>query len=247
MPAGFCSTAWERTSALQQAICDHPFNRALAAGTLDPERFAFYLVQDSRYLVGFSRALATAAARAPGIDEGAFFAQSAHTALVAERSLHRAELERLGWDDERAADIGTAPTCVAYSSYLGSVALGEPWPVLVAALLPCFWVYHHVGRTINARTPELATHPYRAWIATYADEAFAASVGTIRQIADRAAAGAPAETTDRMLRAFTRATEYEWLFWDSAWRRETWPTAQWLPRGLSGPATESPGAGCPRA
>ena len=28
-----------------------------------------------------------------------------------------------------------------------------------------------------------------------------------------------------MLAAFSRATEYEWLFWDSAYRMETWPTA----------------------
>ena len=32
-----------------------------------------------------------------------------------------------------------------------------------------------------------------------------------------------------MLAAFTRATEYEWLFWNSAWIREEWPTARWLP------------------
>jgi hypothetical protein len=27
--------------------------------------------------------------------------------------------------------------------------------------------------------------------------------------------------------AFTRGCEYEWLFWESAWRLETWPTRRW--------------------
>jgi thiaminase/transcriptional activator TenA len=28
-----------------------------------------------------------------------------------------------------------------------------------------------------------------------------------------------------MLDAFVRACEYEWMFWDSAYRLESWPTA----------------------
>ncbi|MFB2606764.1 thiaminase II, partial [Rhizobium phaseoli] len=26
-----------------------------------------------------------------------------------------------------------------------------------------------------------------------------------------------------MTDAFVRASQYEWMFWDSAWRLETWP------------------------
>jgi thiaminase (transcriptional activator TenA) len=224
----FCRAAWERTAALQQAICDHPFNQALAGGTLDPERFAFYLTQDARYLIAFSRALALAAARAPDLEAAAFFAEGAHTALVVERSLHDGELKQLGWDERRTASVPTSPTCLAYTSFLGAVASLEPWPVLVAAVLPCFWVYHHVGSGIAERTAQVSDHPYRAWIATYADEAYAAAVTTVREIADRAAASATAPTVKRMLDTFSRASEYEWLFWDSAWRLETWPTAGWL-------------------
>jgi thiaminase (transcriptional activator TenA) len=227
-PGDFCSRAWKRTAVLQQAICDHPFNQALADGTLDGNRFGFYLVQDSRYLMGFSRALAAAATRAPDSETGTFFTASAHQALAVERSLHHDQLRRLGWGREKTASIPTSPTCLAYSSFLGAIALSEPWPVLVAALLPCYWVYHHVGQAIAQATVDLADHPYRAWIATYADETFAASVETIRGIANRAAAAMPAGVVDQMLEAFVRASEYEWMFWDSAWQLEAWPTARWL-------------------
>jgi thiaminase (transcriptional activator TenA) len=224
----FCAAAWKRTAALQQAICDHPFNRALADGTLHKDRFAFYMVQDARYLVGFSRALAAAATRAPDTDAAAFFATSAHQALAVERGLHSGELRRLGWDQDKTASVPTSPTCLAYTSFLGAVALAEPWPVLVAALLPCFWVYHHVGQTIAAATANFTNHPYRAWIATYADDAFAVSVATARRIADQGALRAPGGVANQMLDAFSRASEYEWMFWESAWQLETWPTARWL-------------------
>ena len=226
----FCGLAWKRTASLQQAICEHPFNVALAEGTLDGRRFAFYMAQDARYLIGFSRTLAAASTRAPDIDAAAFFAGSAQEALVVERSLHQGELQRLGWSDEDAAAAEISPTCLAYTSYLASIALSEPWSVLVGALLPCFWVYQHVGQTIGQHTAGLTEHPYRAWIDTYSDESFAASVARARHIADMAAASATPKVVDRMLEAFTRATQYEWLFWDSAWNLEQWPTHRWLPR-----------------
>ena len=114
----FCAEAWKRTEPLQQAILDHPFNRALAAGTLDLERFHFYLTQDSRYLAGFAQALAAASTRADNAEEAAFFARSAQTALMAERMLHAGYLE--GVD---VSAIATAPSALAYVSFLQSVAL----------------------------------------------------------------------------------------------------------------------------
>lgn len=235
---GYCGLAWERTATLQQAICEHPFNRALAEGTLDHRRFAFYLAQDARYLIGFSRTLAAAATRAPDIDAAAFFAGSAREALVVERSLHQGELQRLGWSERELASIDVSPTCLAYTSFLAGVALSEPWPVLVGAVLPCFWVYQNVGQTISRQTAGLIDHPYRAWIDTYADESFAASVARARHIADMAASSATAAVVASMLETFTRATEYEWLFWDSAWNLEQWPTARWLPRPAAAPGGE---------
>ena len=225
--AAFCDEVWARAGKLVRAIHEHPFNAELGAGTLDRDRFAFYIVQDARYLVAFAKALATASTRATDPDEAAFFAQSAHTALVVERSLHSGYVEEFGLTAD-IEGIPTSPTCVGYSSYLQATALAEPYPVLVAALLPCFWVYQDVGAALLERTaPTIDTHPYRAWISTYSDPDFAASVDRVKAIADRLAAAEPASRA-AMTDAFLRATEYEWLFWDSAWRRETWPTAQWL-------------------
>jgi thiaminase/transcriptional activator TenA len=33
-----------------------------------------------------------------------------------------------------------------------------------------------------------------------------------------------------MTAAFVRGCEYEWMFWDAAWRQEAWPTRGWLER-----------------
>jgi thiaminase/transcriptional activator TenA len=219
---GFSSQAWQRTERLQQAILELPFNTELAAGSLSREQFQFYLAQDARYLVGFSRALAIASARADDHDEVAFFANAAHEAIVVERQLHQGYFERFGLN---STSIETSPTCLGYTSYLLAVAQTATYAELIAALLPCFWVYHHVGTDILARQRD-GENPYREWIDTYADESFGEAVATCRAAVDRAAETVDEATRERMFAAFARATEYEWLFWDSATRLEVWPTAQ---------------------
>lgn len=227
---GFCAQAWEHTAELQQAIVEHPFNVALTEGSLDRDRFAFYIVQDARYLVGFAQALAAAAARASTAEDAAFLTGSANGALVEERRLHAGYVEEFGLSESDIAGIVTSPSCLAYTSFLRASALSDPYPVLVAALLPCFWVYQYVGSTILESTGGAAGHPYRRWIETYADEEFAKAVLDARELTDRLAASGDSGVWSRMLEAFVRATEYEWLFWNSAWIKEEWPTARWLPK-----------------
>lgn len=224
---GFCATAWARTAELQRAIVQHPFNVALTEGSLDRERFAFYIVQDARYLVGFAQALAAASTRTDNAEDAAFLAGSAHGALAEERRLHAGYVEEFGLSEADMTGMETSPSCLAYTSFLRASALSDPYPVLVAAILPCFWVYQHVGSTILEATGGAADHPYSRWIETYADDEFAQAVLGARELTDRLAAGTDESTRSRMLQAFIRSSEYEWLFWNSAWVREEWPTAAW--------------------
>ncbi|MEV0145129.1 MULTISPECIES: thiaminase II [unclassified Nonomuraea] len=232
----FCEEVRAHTATLLDAIHRHPFNTALGDGTLSRDRFTFYLVQDARYLAAYAKVLATASARADEPADAMFFAQSAHTALAVERALHTGYLDGFGLSPADVAGIGTSPTCLAYASYLQATALSAPLPVLVAAVLPCFWVYQDVGTALLERTAGRSGHPYQAWISTYSDPSFAASVTQVRAIADRLAGTADPATRRAMAEAFCRATEYEWMFWDSAWRLETWPTGQWLATGAEATA-----------
>jgi thiaminase/transcriptional activator TenA len=211
-----------------------PFNAELANGTLSVQRFQFYLVQDARYLVGFARALAVAAARARTTRDVAFFAGAAQEAIVVERALHDSYFDRFGMTEPDQAAVETSPTCLAYTSYLLATAQTSGYPELIAALLPCFWIYQQVGTKILASLSPGTDNQYLAWIDNYADDEFAESVLACRYAVDAAADGADEDTRTAMLAAFTRATEYEWLFWDSAYRLETWPTASLRGRQAAG-------------
>jgi len=217
----FSDEAWQRTAALRGAIHDLPFNIELAAGSLSRDRFQTYITQDAIYLGQFSRALAISAAKAPDTATMQSFAQSALGAIAVEQALHSRYLRDFGIDPASIADTEPSPDCLAYTSYFISTAYHDPWEVLVAALLPCFWIYWDVGCTI-ARTAA-PDNPYKAWIDTYADPHFGDAVQRVVATADRAAETASPTVRAKMLAAFTRATQYEYLFWDGAYRRRGWP------------------------
>jgi thiaminase/transcriptional activator TenA len=214
----FSEEAWAHTAALRSAIHRLPFNTELAAGTLAPERFRFYILQDAIYLGEYARVLALAAAKAPDPATTQVFAGDAVQAIAVEQALHGRYLAEFGVDPAAAAAAEPAPDCLAYTSFLLAAAHQQPWPVLVAALLPCFWIYWDVASAI-VRDAAPANR-YRAWIDTYADPRFGDAVKTVIDIADRAASP---QMHAPMLAAFTRSAQYEYLFWDGAYDHRGWP------------------------
>jgi thiaminase/transcriptional activator TenA len=194
-----------------------PFNARLADGTLPPEIFRRYVIQDAHYLEGFARALARAAAVAPDAAAVAQLSGAAAGAIAVERRLHEHYLALYVVDAATFAATEPSPACDHYVCFLIAAA-SRGVAEGVAALLPCFWVYRDVGHAIHGlATPD---NPYRAWIDTYASAEFDAAVTAM---ADRLAAAAGADERARMRAAFARSVMHEWLFWDGAWRGRGWP------------------------
>jgi thiaminase/transcriptional activator TenA len=217
----FSADAWSRNVALYDAIRTMPFNVELAAGTLSRERFRHYIVQDAHYLIGFGRALALAAAKAPNPNRIVQFARAAETAIVVERALHGGFFREFAISPEAFAATPLSPPCDHYVASLIATAYAEPYEVVLAALLPCFWIYAEIGSDIHRRAaPE---NPYRTWIDTYAGEDFAIAVAAMIAATDEAAMEASPASIARMHAAFARATQLEWMFWDGAYRAAAWP------------------------
>ncbi|SDY95359.1 thiaminase (transcriptional activator TenA) [Jannaschia faecimaris] len=217
----FTQELWSGTSALQDAILTMPFNRALSDGTLPTEVFRGYIVQDAHYLEGFARSLAIAAGRAPDADAIALLAGGANGAIAAERQLHTEYMTLYGITPAQFSATPPSRSCDHYISFLIRHAAVSPFPVAVCAILPCFWIYNVVGQHIHAlAAPD---HPYRAWVDTYASEAFGHAVQNMLDLTNRLAQEAGPETRAAMHHAFAQASWHEWMFWQSADDGETWP------------------------
>ena len=212
---------WLEASPILRAIDAHPFVAELASGALQRERFAEYMIQDAIYLRGFARALAYGSVKAPDADAILEFAKAAEVAIVVERALHAGFLERFGIDAAAAEAAEASPTGAAYVNHLLATATTGGFGEIVAAVLPCFWIYQDVGSRIKARAAP--DNPYQAWIDTYAGEEFEAAVRRMIKVFDTAAETSGPAQLSAMREAFLRSCRYEWMFWDAAWRLEAWP------------------------
>jgi thiaminase (transcriptional activator TenA) len=217
----FTSELWDAATNLREAVHAHPFNRELAAGTLDRKAFAHYMMQDSLYLRGYARVLALAAAKAPTAEDILEFAKAAEVAIVVERALHAGYLDQFGIAAHEVEHAMPTPACEAYVNFMLATAVTDSFAVLSAAILPCFWLYQDVGSTI-ARSV-VPDNFYQAWIDTYSDQSFADATLRMKAIVDTAALQAGAAEKARMKAAFLRCAQHEWLFWDSAYHLRDWP------------------------
>lgn len=217
----FSAQAWAAIAPIYAGILELPFNQELMRGTLDRQRFQFYMLQDACYLQDYARVLAAAAARSPHLDAVVQFAEAARNAVLVERALHGGYFAHYGIAPEAVAATEPSPGCFSYTSFLLACAYHAPYEVLLAAVLPCFWIYWEVGKYIYAHAT--SNNPYQNWIDTYTGEAFSTAVRAAIAVTDEAARNTTPARRDAMLRAFTRSSQLEWMFWDSAYRLETWP------------------------
>ena len=217
----FSVNAWQRNLEIYNKILEMPFNCELMKGTLKQSRFKHYMIQDAHYLEGFARALSLASAKGLNADHVVHFATAAQIAIIVERSLHADFFTQFGISKESFEAAEPTPVCEHYVSYLLRIAALEPFEVVIAALLPCFWIYREVGKHIHHQATQ--NNPYQAWIDTYAGEEFDEAVEAVISVANDVAATASPRMVEAMHHAFTRASQLEWMFWQSAYNESIWP------------------------
>ena len=200
-----------------EKIFKHPFLVAIKNGSLPIETFRYYLTQDYLYLEGFARTVAMALAKAPDSET---LEELSHRVLTpVERPLHHKLLAEAEVTLTSIYEAGPSPTNTAYVNHMIKTASLYGLGPTAAALLPCPWTYHLLKDEVGA-----SDHPlYSQWTEFYVAGFLENSVAAWRKFVDQAALTAgPAELND-MRRAFITSSQYEYMFWEAALSRESWP------------------------
>ena len=137
-----------------------------------------------------------------------FFARGAHSSLAVERSLHETYLARAAVRPSSPPSVVTR----AYVHHLAAVAAHGSYAEVVAAVLPCYWVYAKVGVALLAQAEAVPGHPYRDWVATYGSAPFTDHAAHACRLADAAAQHADPATRERMVAAFDASCRHEVAF-----------------------------------
>ena len=201
------TTWWDRVEGIRAEIDDVWFVRQLSDGTLALADFDNYLAQDALYLHCYARALDRAAELAPTEVEREFWRRGAQACLDSELSLHESRVGQVvGAEDEPEPSHET----ISYLSHLAASAGTGDYGILIAAILPCYWLYQDVGEKLaKANRPD---HPYADWLTMYGSPEFAESTRQAIAWVQQAARTATHDRLSRMRAAFEESCRHELAF-----------------------------------
>jgi len=186
------------------------------------ERFSYYILQDYVYLLDFAQVLCLGGAKSPDLETLELFCRHALGAVEVERSFHASFGKHLGLSRAQLDGVSKGPATHAYINHLQAVARGGTLAEIVAAVLPCYWIYGEVGRRLYKNRPS-KPKIYRQWIEIYASDEFWQPVRDQMQLIDKLGPAASGSEKKRMAENFILSSRYELMFWEQAYRQENWP------------------------
>ncbi|WP_067726851.1 thiaminase II [Oceanobacillus damuensis] len=202
----------------------HPFVKEMGEGTLDKEKFRFYMIQDYLYLIDYSKLFAIGAVKANELEDMTVFAALLHSTMNEEMSLHRSYAARFGISNTELENAQPSPVTLAYTHYMLHSAQNGTLADLLAALLPCMWSYWEIGKELS-EIPGAKDHElYGEWITMYSSKEFGQSAQWCIDLLDKETDGKSERELLQLEKIFLNTTRYEYMFWEMAYNEEMWPT-----------------------
>jgi thiaminase/transcriptional activator TenA len=143
---------WDNAASMIAVTEKHPFLVAMVDGTLSNDSFQYYVIQDALYLQDFADCLRRLGDSASLQTDSKRLKEFATGAEEAEMALHNSFFVQWKISAQGAKQM---PNTLLYTSFMKRVVVTQSHKQGLAALLPCFWVYMHVGKCMLKLREEL--------------------------------------------------------------------------------------------
>lgn len=206
------------TEDIWAAYNEHPFVKGIADGTLDKDKFKYYMIQDYLYLIDYTKVFAIGAAKARDESTMKYFAEYTDSIMNSEMDIHRTYMKRLGITQE---DIDNTPMALdnrSYTAYMLKEAYEGGAAEVMAAILSCALSYEVIATRMVEADPKCAKHEfYGEWVSGYASEEYHNSNIKLVNMLEELCADLSDEKIERLTEVFVNCSRYETGFWDMSW------------------------------
>ena len=195
----------------------HPFVLGIQNGTLDKEKFRYYMIQDYLYLEDYAKTFAVGVAKARSLEIANLFARYIPV-MNGELNVHNGYLARLGVTQEEIDSTPRSLDNLSYTSYMLRVAYEEGEAEILAAILSCAYSYEVIAKKILENNPASIDHEfYGDWIRGYASEGYGEENAILLETLDRLTTGYTEPQLRHLADIFTACSRYELAFWEMSW------------------------------
>ena len=196
---------------------NHPFIQGMNDGSLDKEKFEFYLKQDYLYLLDYAKVFALGLVKSKKEEHMQIFGDMIQMIINSETDTHKTYLEDLKVTREDIFQTSVSLTTDSYTKYMLAVAFEEGVAEIAVAVLACSWSYKYIADHMD----EDKDHGYYApWIEAYGSDGYSAGNDVSIQLVDDLTEGYTEAQLKNLEKIIWNCSRYEGMFWDMAWNME---------------------------
>jgi len=207
----------DATKDIWAAYNQHPFVLGIQDGTLDREKFRYYIIQDYLYLEEYAKTFAIGVAKTRDHKMANLFAKYI-SVMNGELDVHQGYLARLGVTKE---DIEATPRSLdnlSYTSYMLRVAYEEGDVEILTAILACAYSYEVIAKNMVKNNPaSVEDEFYGSWVKGYASDGYAEENVILLEAMDDLTRDYTEKQIQHLIDIFVACSRYELAFWEMSW------------------------------
>ena len=212
-----CERLLDATKDIWKKYNEHPFVLGIQDGTLDKEKFRYYIVQDYLYLEDYAKTFAVGVAKAKNLKIANLFAKYINV-MNGELDIHNGYLAKLGVTQEEIESTPRALDNLSYTSYMLRVAYEEGQAEIFAAILACAYSYEVIAKNIVKNNPSSVDDEfYGDWVKGYISDGYAAENAVLLEVMDSLTEEYTEQQIQHLTDIFVACSRYELAFWEMAW------------------------------
>lgn len=205
------------TKDIWQQYNHHPFVLGIQDGTLDKEKFRYYIVQDYLYLEDYARTFAVGVAKAKSLKTANLFAKYI-AVMNGELDVHSGYLAKLGITQEEINSTPRALDNLSYTSYMLRVAYEEGEAEILAGILSCAYSYEIIAKKIVENNPaSVGDEFYGDWVKGYISDRYAKDNAVLLEELDCLTENYTEKQIQHLVDIFVACSRYELAFWEMSW------------------------------
>ena len=209
----------EATKEIWESYNEHPFVKGIEDGTLNKEKFRYYIIQDFLYLEDYAKSFAIGIAKARSIETTQIFSGYINLLTGSEMNIHHGYMGKFGVSQEEVDNTPRALDNLSYTSYMLRVAYEEGEAEILTAILSCAYSYELIAKKMVKNNPACVNHDfYGEWISGYAGEEYASGNVVLIDALNKLTENYTEQQLKHLTDIFVACSRYEYLFWDFSWK-----------------------------
>ena len=205
-------------SDLWESMTHHRFVSQMADGSLSPEIFKTYFLQDYVFVNDLVPLAAQGIAKAPNLDAASIFNGFLVGVLDPENDLFMRFFDELGATQEDYSSAKASPTTQAFGDFLVRTSLEGTFDEIALVLYVTEGTYLDWGTRLIEEGADPNNAVYREWIDLHGPAVLGSLVSWLESYINNHSQ----ITEERADYLFHTALRYEFLFWESAYDDEKW-------------------------